>query len=330
MSHDTHHLDAAVMPERRRRILVTFGSTRGGTAEIAARIADVLREVGSNVDCLAAAAVTSIATYDAVILGGALYMGRWVREARRFVARHASELRQRPVWLFSSGPLDASADRAPIPPTRSVAAIMARVGARGHATFGGRLAPDARGFLAAAMAKTRAGDWRNWEDIRRWTAEIAAALATAPRAVPAASRPRPPRVVLGLLGLAVGVTAIYGGLALTARPDGSLLHMPLALLQPTPFRSFLVPGLLLLLVIGVGNLLAGILVIRRAPGASTAAFAGGAALLTWILTEMILLRSVHWLQLTYLVVAIAILVEAARQRRAVDRPAATPRSQLTA
>jgi menaquinone-dependent protoporphyrinogen oxidase len=55
---------------------------------------------------------------------------------------------------------------------------MARVGARGHCTFGGRLAPDARGFPASAMARTRAGDWRNQEQIREWAIEVARALSS--------------------------------------------------------------------------------------------------------------------------------------------------------
>lgn len=45
---------------------------------------------------------------------------------------------------------------------------MARIGARGQVTFGGRLSPDAKGFPASAMAKTRAGDWRDAAHVRRW------------------------------------------------------------------------------------------------------------------------------------------------------------------
>jgi len=70
-------------------------------------------------------------------------------------------LRHIPVWLFSSGPLDDSADHDAIAPTRDVAVLMERVGALGHATFGGRLSADAKGFPASAMARKRSGDWRN-------------------------------------------------------------------------------------------------------------------------------------------------------------------------
>jgi menaquinone-dependent protoporphyrinogen oxidase len=297
----------------RPRVLVTFGSKRGGTAEIAKVIADILRERGLAVDCTPAAAARDVATYDAVIVGGAPYARRWYREARRFVTHHALELRGRPVWMFSSGPLDTSANRATLPPVPRVAALMARVGARGHATFGGRLAPDAQGFVASAMAKTHAGDWRDWEEIREWALKIAHAVMSLPQVEIAAPVARPARRLLAGLCLAVGVTAIAGGIALVARPSGSLVHMPVSTLSHTPFSSFLIPGLLLLVVIGVGNMLAGALVLGDAPIANVAAFAGGAALLTWIVAQMLLLRTANVLQLGYFIVAVVIMAEAVRR-----------------
>jgi menaquinone-dependent protoporphyrinogen oxidase len=161
------------------RVLVTWGSENGGTAGLAQTLARTLQRDGIVVDAQPAHHVDSLHGFDAVIVGGALYAKRWHREARRFVARHRLALRRVPVWFFSSGPLDASADAAEIPPTAQVAALMRRTGARGHRTFGGRLAPDARGFIAHAMAKTRAGDWRNPERVRAWADELAIALPAA-------------------------------------------------------------------------------------------------------------------------------------------------------
>jgi len=60
------------------------------------------------------------------------------------VARREKALRGVRVWFVSSGPLDDSAGREVIPPTRQVEILMERVGAQKHFTFGGRLAPDAR------------------------------------------------------------------------------------------------------------------------------------------------------------------------------------------
>jgi menaquinone-dependent protoporphyrinogen oxidase len=86
------------------------------------------------------------------------------------------DLRRRPVYFFSSGPLDHSANQTEIPPVEGVKKLMGEIGARGHVTFGGRLAPDARGFPASAMAKKNAGDWRDEGHVRTWAHEIAQAL----------------------------------------------------------------------------------------------------------------------------------------------------------
>jgi menaquinone-dependent protoporphyrinogen oxidase len=161
------------------RVLVSWGSERGGTEGIARIIAETLRRDGIDVEARAADDVADLDGFDAVIVGGALYANRWHRSARRLVRRHVRALRQVPVWFFSSGPLDTSADQAEIAPVGQVAALMARVGARGHRTFGGALAPDARGFPARAMARTHSGDWRNPTRIRAWAEELAGMLPSA-------------------------------------------------------------------------------------------------------------------------------------------------------
>ena len=159
------------------RVLVIHGSKRGGTTGLAEMVADALREHGIESHVRAAEhRRRDLATYDAVVVGGGLYAGRWHRDARRFVKRHASELAEMPVWMFSSGPLDYSAEEQDIPPVPQVAAAMELVGARGHTTFGGYLAPDARGFPASAMARRSAGDWRSLEQVRKWVEEISGAL----------------------------------------------------------------------------------------------------------------------------------------------------------
>jgi menaquinone-dependent protoporphyrinogen oxidase len=59
-----------------------------------------------------------------------------------------------------------------------VAEIAARIGARGHATFGGHLAPDASGFVEHLMIRGgRTGDWRNFDRIEVWADAVAAELA---------------------------------------------------------------------------------------------------------------------------------------------------------
>jgi menaquinone-dependent protoporphyrinogen oxidase len=154
------------------RVLVSSGSKRGGTAGLARMIGDALTEAGCDVVVSPAKDVGDLDGVDAVIVAGALYANRWHRDARRFVRRNTSALRELPVWLVSSGPLDDSAEDRDIPPTSQVAKLVHRVGARGHVTFGGRLEPDAKGFPARAMAKNKAGDWRSPAHVRRWVTTV--------------------------------------------------------------------------------------------------------------------------------------------------------------
>lgn len=177
------------------RVLVTWGSNRGGTEGIARTIADELRTLGIEVAAIPASNVRDLRGYDAAIIGGALYANRWHRDARRLVARHIADLRGIPVWLFSSGPLDTSAENSDIPPPSQVAVLMERIGACGHTTFGGRLSADAKGFPAAAMARKRSGDWRNPDRIRAWAGEVGRAL---PHAKPGAAVDPPARSVTRL------------------------------------------------------------------------------------------------------------------------------------
>ncbi|MEZ5320407.1 MAG: flavodoxin domain-containing protein [Vicinamibacterales bacterium] len=161
------------------RLLVTWASKRGGTEGIGRIVAETLTVRGFEVTAAPVERAGDLTRFDAVVLGGALYAFRWTGTLRRFVARHRAALRRVPVWCFSSGPLDDSADRDAIPAPREVEVLMERIGAIGHVTFGGRLAPDARGFPASAMAKTKSGDWRRPEAIRAWADSVADALPAA-------------------------------------------------------------------------------------------------------------------------------------------------------
>lgn len=159
-------------------VLVAYGSKRGGTEGLAQMVADDLRQEGFQVVVTPARGAKNPEPYEAVVVGGALYAFRWDRGAKWFVKHHTKALRQRPTYLFSSGPLDDSAAKGDIPPVKGVQALMQRVGARGHVTFGGRLLPDAKGFPASAMAKKHAGDWRDADQVAAWTHRIASELRT--------------------------------------------------------------------------------------------------------------------------------------------------------
>ncbi|MFF3886005.1 flavodoxin domain-containing protein [Streptomyces sp. NPDC001914] len=158
-------------------VLVTYGTTNGSTAEIAEAVADILRKDGLTVESCPAGSVRSVAPYDAVVVGGGLYAGRWHKDARRFVRRHRDALARRPVWFFSSGPLGDAVAEGDIPPVRGVQRTMNRLDVREHVTFGGCLKEGAKGRMAGMILRSgKGGDFRDFGAIEAWAQGIADAL----------------------------------------------------------------------------------------------------------------------------------------------------------
>ncbi len=86
------------------KVLVTYGTKHGATAEIAERIAQVLRQAGLHTDVLPTDRVSNLRSYKAVVLGSAVYVGLWRKKASKFLKTNEEALAGLPVWLFSSGP----------------------------------------------------------------------------------------------------------------------------------------------------------------------------------------------------------------------------------
>lgn len=159
------------------KVLVSVASRHGASFEIAEEISATLAAAGFQTVVLPPDAVTSLDSYDAVILGSSVYVGHWMDSAVHLVERFATEIRAVPVWVFSSGPIghQPTAEDEPV----DVAEIVAATGAREHRVFAGqvdrsRLGLGEKVILTAVRAPE--GDFRPWEEIRAWAAGIAAAL----------------------------------------------------------------------------------------------------------------------------------------------------------
>jgi menaquinone-dependent protoporphyrinogen oxidase len=163
-----------------RTVLVAYASKMGSTAEIAAAVGDELRRCGHQVDVRDVAEVSSVAGYDAVIVGSSLYLWHWRPQAVQFLRRFADELCDRQVWLFHSGALGKDKD-APQELPAAVAALVRRIGGHTAVTFPGRLElKTAKGFMARRMARgEEAGDYRDWEQISRWAQQVGEAIESA-------------------------------------------------------------------------------------------------------------------------------------------------------
>lgn len=165
------------------RILVAYATKHHSTAEIARSIGEVLQQSNKfEVDVHAVEAVHDISAYDVVILGSAVYVGKWQEEAARFLKNHETQLAERDVWLFSSGPTgegdpkellkgwELPADLQP---------IVDRIKPRGVTVFHGKLDPEQMNFLERMVTKgvkAPVGDFRDWDMIHDWAKEVAAAV----------------------------------------------------------------------------------------------------------------------------------------------------------
>lgn len=164
------------------RVLIAAASRHEATTEIAQAIGRALTQAGIEVEVSSPTRVGSLDGYDGVVLGSAVYMGRWQPSAVGFIKTHAEALRQRPVWLFSSGPI-GSPDPKPEGDPAEVSELAREIRAREHRIFTGRLD---RGRLAfgeraiVAAVKAEYGDFRNWDEIAAWGAKIARQLAKRP------------------------------------------------------------------------------------------------------------------------------------------------------
>jgi len=156
------------------RVLATAASKHGATAEIAANIGAELERHGLSVTVARPTDLATLDSFDAAVVGSAIYEGRWLREARTFIQVHAIGLQRMPVWLFSSGPLGD-----PLKPdaaTVDVSSYTKGIRVFDHRVFAGRLVKHDLGFADRAMAtafRAPDGDYRPWRDIEAWAAEIA-------------------------------------------------------------------------------------------------------------------------------------------------------------
>jgi len=164
------------------RVLVAYATKYGATAEIAEKIGQVLREASLRADVLSADRVGDLTSYQAIVLGSAVYIGQWRKEAVKFLKVNETVLAEKPVWLFSSGPTGegdavelAQGWRFP----GKLQPIADRVQPRDVAVFHGAVDAGKLNFIEKWMlkaVKAPGGDFRDWDAITSWATAIADAL----------------------------------------------------------------------------------------------------------------------------------------------------------
>ncbi|MHC4520685.1 MAG: hypothetical protein ACYTAS_19005, partial [Planctomycetota bacterium] len=99
----------------------------------------------------------------------------------------------------------------------------------------------------------------------------------------------------------IGIGGVGGGVGLISAPSGANLGMSSEVLGASPFSDFLIPGIVLLGVNGLGSIAGGVLSCRRHRHAGLVGVALGAFLILWIIAQVWWIGLVHWLQPAYFV-----------------------------
>jgi menaquinone-dependent protoporphyrinogen oxidase len=157
-------------------ILVTYATRAGSTFEVATCVAEVLRAAGATVDVKPVMAVHEVKDYDAVIVGSAIRMSRWLPEAVTFVKANREALSHIPTAYFLvSGLLRDDTPEM----QRKVLAFLDPVRTILEPTtigmFAGKMDYSKMDGFDRSIAEgvdSAEGDWRNWEAIRQWARDL--------------------------------------------------------------------------------------------------------------------------------------------------------------
>ena len=154
------------------RVVIVYASRKGSTREVAQAIADRLEVDGLRTVVQPASDRVDLGVFDAVVIGGALYMGRWHRDARRFLNRHRRLLATLPVAVYAMGPttMDEHSVASSLQQLEDALGSVPDVSPIAVTVFGGVLNPARLRFPFNRMPPS---DARDWDAISAWADEIA-------------------------------------------------------------------------------------------------------------------------------------------------------------
>jgi len=162
-------------------ILVCYATRYGSTGGIAATIADELREAGYQVTLSPVSDVRDPGSYDAVVIGSPLYMGKWLAEARDFVSRCRNSLKSRPVAIFTAGFTlrERTGEHLRVVDEALDASVKLYISPIHEGYFAGKLDPDRMSSTDREIIKLTGampGDFREPDEIKKWARELPAML----------------------------------------------------------------------------------------------------------------------------------------------------------
>jgi menaquinone-dependent protoporphyrinogen oxidase len=171
----------------KKRILIAYASKHGSTEEIAEAIGNQLRSGNVEVDVRPAKSIKSLEGYDACIVGSAVYIGQWRKEAVQLLKRNTESLAKMKVWVFSTGPTGAGDPEELLKGWQypeALKPVLDKIDPVDITVFHGSLDENKLNGLekiAIKMVKAPVGDFRDWGAVTSWAEGISFELQNATR-----------------------------------------------------------------------------------------------------------------------------------------------------
>jgi menaquinone-dependent protoporphyrinogen oxidase len=166
-----------------KNILIAYASAYGSTGGVAEAIGKELCRKGAKVDVFLMKNVKNLSSYQGVVVGSAIYRGKWMPEAVNFVRGHAEILQQVPVAYF----MVCMTMRQPTEENRRkalafldpVLQTIPQVKPVDIAPFAGAMHYNNLSWLNKTVIQSKGGsegDFRDWKAIQTWAQGLGSLL----------------------------------------------------------------------------------------------------------------------------------------------------------
>jgi menaquinone-dependent protoporphyrinogen oxidase len=165
-----------------KKILVTYASKHGATAEIAERIDAILQEKGFPTKLVSLEEPVDPGPFDVVIIGSAIYIGQWRKKVVKFLKAYEQPLSEKKCWIFSTGPTGTGDPDELLKGWEypdGLKDTITTISPAGMTIFHGVIDEDKLNALekmTIKLVKAPTGDFRDWGAVQEWAEEIAGTI----------------------------------------------------------------------------------------------------------------------------------------------------------
>jgi menaquinone-dependent protoporphyrinogen oxidase len=175
---ETKFLEGRCRGKMEKKVLVTYASKYGSTGGVAEAIGKELCAKGVNADVVLIKNANNLGSYQGVVVGSAIYMGKWMSDAMDFVNKNQDILRHMPVAYFLvcmtlSQPTEEKRAQV-LSYMDPILKAAPKIKPVGIGTFAGALDYNNLSWLNKKILRSKGtpeGDFRDWNAIRAWARE---------------------------------------------------------------------------------------------------------------------------------------------------------------